>query len=334
MNNTVNNKKGRTITCSIKTDETNTRVDIYLASRIEGLTRSRIQSLVKEGNVKVNELPVKTSYRVKAGDDITLYIPPSSPYLLEPEPLELSLTHEDSSIIVLEKPAGMVIHPAPGHKSGTLVHGLLHHCRDLSGIGGVLRPGIVHRLDKDTSGLLVVAKNDNAHNFLSSQFESGKVNKKYITLVHGIPGHKKGKINLPISRHQIKRKEMAVSTSKGKNALTLWQVDENIGDKFSILSVIIKTGRTHQIRVHMSHSGHPVVGDSVYGHKKTWWKKNAPSVMGCLPLIKRQMLHSTSLGFVHPESKEYMEFSSPIPEDMRLVIAELKKIFNKDKIED
>lgn len=326
MNSTVNNEQGRKIRYCIETDEADTRIDIYLASRVEGFTRSRIQSLVREANVTVNGLPVKTSYRVKAGDDITLYIPPPSTYSLEPEPLELSLIFEDASIIVLEKPPGLVIHPAPGHKSGTLVHGLLHHCRDLSGIGGILRPGIVHRLDKDTSGLLVVAKNDNAHNFLSGQFKRGKVNKKYLTIVHGSPESKKGKIALPISRHPIKRKEMAVSTLKGKKALTLWEMDESIGDKFSLLSVIIKTGRTHQIRVHMSHLGHPVVGDPVYGHKKSWWEKNTPSAMHVLSLVKRQMLHSASLGFIHPATGEYMEFSSPIPNDMKLVISELKKI--------
>lgn len=334
MNSTVNNEQGRTINYCIGTNETDTRIDIYLASRVENLTRSRIQSLVREGNVNVNGLPVKTSYRIKVGDDITLHIPPSSPYLLEPEPLELSLIFEDASVIVLEKPPGLVIHPAPGHKSGTLVHGLLHHCSDLSGIGGVLRPGIVHRLDKDTSGLLVVAKNDYAHNFLSSQFKNGRVSKKYITVVHGVPENKKGKIDLPISRHPVKRKEMAVSTLKGKNALTVWQVDESIGDKFSVLSVIIKTGRTHQIRVHMSHSGHPVVGDPVYGNKKSWWKKNIPSAMEILPVIKRQMLHSASLGFTHPEKGEYMEFFSPIPDDMKSVIDELKKTFNGKKIKD
>lgn len=331
MNSTVNNEQGRTIDYRIGADGTDTRIDIFLASQVEDLTRSRIQTLVKEGNVNVNGLPVKTSYRIKAGDEITLHIPPSSPYLLEPEPLELSLIFEDASIIVLEKPPGLVIHPAPGHKSGTLVHGLLHHCNDLSGIGGVLRPGIVHRLDKDTSGLLVVAKNDNAHNFLSSQFKRGRVNKKYITVVHGVPKNNKGKIDSPISRHPVKRKEMAVSALKGKNALTIWQVDESIGDRFSVLSVVIKTGRTHQIRVHMSHSGHPVVGDPVYGNKKGWWKKNLPSAVEVLPLIKRQMLHSASLGFTHPDTEEYVEFFSPIPDDMKLVIDELKNIFNVKK---
>lgn len=331
MNDSNINEPGSKFSFSVRTDEEDTRLDIFLASRAEGLTRSRVQSLVKEGNVKANGLSVKTSYRIKAGDEIELFIPPSSPYMLEPEPLDLSPVYEDSSIIVLAKPPGMVIHPAPGHSEGTLVHGLLHHCRDLSGIGGVLRPGIVHRLDKDTSGLLVVAKNDNAHNLLSSQFRQGSVNKKYITVVHGMPGQKRGEINLPISRHPVKRKEMAVTRSGGKKALTLWQVDENIGNKFAVLSVTIKTGRTHQIRVHMAHSGHPVVGDPVYGHKQSWWKRNTPGLTGVLPMIKRQMLHSASLGFLHPESREYMEFTSPVPDDMACVIDELKSFFNTEK---
>ena len=212
---------------------------------------------------------------------------------------------------MLEKPPGLVIHPAPGHESGTLVHGLLHHCDDLSGIGGVLRPGIVHRLDKDTSGLLVVAKNDIAHNFLSSQFKNGKVNKKYIALVHGIPKNSEGTVDLPISRHPVKRKEMTVSTvSKGRNALTIWKIQETLVDKFALLSITIKTGRTHQIRVHMSNMGHPVVGDPVYGFKNTWWRKNTHYSKEVQESINRQMLHSEYLGFIHPDTKEYIELSN------------------------
>ncbi len=321
----MENESGRTISFSAETADTDTRIDLYLASNLKDFTRSRIQSLIKEGNVKVNNTPIKTSYRLKAGDEIALSIPPSSPYLLKPEPLDLSIIYEDSSIIVLDKPPGLVIHPAPGHDSGTLVHGLLHHCDDLSGIGGVLRPGIVHRLDKDTSGLLVVAKNDNAHNFLSSMFKSSKIDKTYIALVHGVPENSEGTIDLPISRHPVKRKEMAVSPpSKGKNALTIWKLQETLGDKFALLSVTIKTGRTHQIRVHMSHMGHPVVGDPVYGFKKAWWKKNTNYSMEILDCINRQMLHSEYLGFLHPDTKEYIEFKSPIPKDMDRVIENLK----------
>ena len=323
----MGNVSGKTVTFSTSTSDINTRIDLFLASNFDEITRSRIQSLIKEGNVKVNNTPVKTSYRLKAGDKIALYIPPSAPYLLNPEPLELSIIYEDSSIIVLDKPPGLVIHPAPGHQSGTLVHGLLHHCDDLSGIGGILRPGIVHRLDKDTSGLLVVAKNDNAHNFLISQFKNSKVNKKYIALVHGIPKNREGIIDLPISRHPVKRKEMAVSPlSKGKNALTIWKIQETLGDKFAILSVTIKTGRTHQIRVHMSHIGHPVVGDPAYGFKTTWWRKNTNYSKEILDSVNRQMLHSEYLGFFHPDTKEYIEFKAPIPRDMNRVIDNLKII--------
>lgn len=319
----MENEQDRKISISVDIVDSDTRIDLFLASHINEFTRSRIQTLIKQGNVKVNHNAIKASHRLKAGDEISIFVPHSSPYLLKPEKIDLSIIYEDSSIIVLDKPPGLVVHPAPGHRSGTLVHGLLHHCNDLSGIGGVLRPGIVHRLDKDTSGLLVVAKNDKAHNSLSGQFKDGKVNKRYIALVHGIPKIKEGKIELPISRHPVKRKEMAVSQLKGKNALTLWKIQDVIGDKFTLLSVIIKTGRTHQIRVHMSHIGHPVVGDSVYGYKKNWWNKNTNYPMEISALIKRQMLHAEYLGFFHPDTKEYIEFKSQIPEDINLVLKNL-----------
>lgn len=322
----MGNEEQRTIRYNIEKQEAGARIDLFLASCNENLTRSRIQSLIKEGNVKVNDILVKTSYRLKSADEITLVIPPSIPYQLKPEPLDLSLIYEDSSIIVLDKPPGLVIHPAPGHKSGTLVHGLLHHCEDLSGIGGVLRPGIVHRLDKDTSGLLVVAKNDRAHNFLSNQFKNGSVNKRYIALVHGTPKDLEGKMDLPISRHPVRRKEMAVSPYKGKKAITLWKVQESAGGTFSLISVVIKTGRTHQIRVHMSHMGHPVVGDTVYGYKKSWWKRH-PRYADIAPLVTRQMLHSASLGFLHPDSSEYCEFNSEMPDDMNILLTTIKSFF-------
>jgi 23S rRNA pseudouridine1911/1915/1917 synthase len=272
----VDNGSIRNISYSVLEKDRDTRIDTFLAAHERELTRSRIQGLIKQGNIKINGLPAKASYRLKTGDAIDLFVPCSAPYSIEPEPIELSIIYEDSSLIVLNKPPGLVIHPAPGHKSGTLVHGLLHHCRDLSGIGGIQRPGIVHRLDKDTSGLLVVAKNDHAHNHLSTQFKEGGISKRYKTFVHGVMESDHGKIDLPISRNPKKRKEMAVSDSGGKKALTLWKRDEQIGDRFSMLSVNIKTGRTHQIRVHLAHIGHPVVGDPVYGHRSSWWKKNCP----------------------------------------------------------
>ncbi len=329
----MDNDSGRTYSYSIAADDIEKRVDAFLASRVEDLTRSRCQALIREGHVKVNGLPVKPSYGLKTGDLITLFIPPVVPNALEPENMSLSIVHEDSSLIVLDKPPGLVIHPAPGHAGGTLVHGLLHHCGDISVIGDPHRPGIVHRLDKDTSGLLVIAKSDYALNFLSSQFKKGSVKKRYLALVHGILKGNEGAIDLPIGRHPQKRKEMTVVPSKGKRALTLWRKKEEIGHKFTLLAVTLKTGRTHQIRVHLSHLGHPLVGDRVYGHKKNWWKNHCPQALHIMPQIKRQMLHSELLGFIHPDSGYYCEFISPMPDDIREIIGGLRGISPFDKKE-
>ena len=322
----MDNESSGTSFYSITAEDENKRIDAFLASQVKDLTRSRSQSLIREGHVKVNDLSIKASYRLKTGDHISLFIPPVLPWRLQPEKMDLTIVHEDSSIIVLNKPAGLVIHPAPGHKDGTLVHGLLHHCRDLSGIGGVLRPGIVHRLDKDTSGLIVVAKNDYAHGFLSDQFKKGTVNKRYFALVHGILKGEDGEIDLPISRHPKKRKEMAVIPSKGKRALTLWVKKKEIGDRFTLLSVILKTGRTHQIRIHLSHLGHPVVGDPVYGPKKNWWKTHCPRAIDLVSKIKRQMLHAELLGFIHPDSGIYCEFTTSLPDDIEQIIKDLTSV--------
>jgi 23S rRNA pseudouridine1911/1915/1917 synthase len=235
------------------------------------------------------------------------------------------LIYEDPWLIVVNKPPGIVVHPAPGHFTGTLVHGLLQHCTDLSGIGGVMRPGIVHRLDKDTSGLMVVAKNDAAHAYLSAQFKAGKVTKRYVALVHGIVKGRKGEINLPIGRHPVRRKEMSVQPSKGRVAKTLWEKQEELAGLFSLLSVSPKTGRTHQIRVHLSHVGYPIVGDAVYGHRRSWWKKRFLEGSGLPGLIERQMLHAGTLGFVHPQGGDYREFTAPLPADMELVLEILRK---------
>jgi 23S rRNA pseudouridine1911/1915/1917 synthase len=307
-------------------EERNQRIDAFLASRIEGLTRSRVQALIKESCVQVNSQPAKASYRLKSGDNVNLRIPPALPYRLEPEPVEFPVIYQDSSLIIVNKPPGLVIHPAPGHLRGTLVHGLLKHSGDLSGIGGVLRPGIVHRLDKDTSGLLVVAKNDRAHEQLSAQFKAGEVKKRYLAIVHGIIKGSRGEIDLPIGRHPKRRKEMAVVSSGGRTALTIWQKMEELGDKFSILSVTPKTGRTHQIRVHLSHVGHPIVGDPVYGYRRQWWKKHFPAKDGHIPEIARQMLHAETLGFIHPDSGDFCEFRAPMPKDMKDLIGALKSL--------
>ena len=292
------------------------RLDVFLATHSNDLSRSRIQALIKRGFVKVNGCPSKPSYKLKAGDHIFLTIPPPDIPVLKPETVSFDIVHEDGSLIVIDKPAGVVVHPSPGHNTGTLVHGLLQHCRDLSGIGGILRPGIVHRLDKDTSGLMVVAKNDSAHSFLSRQFKAGNVKKQYVALVFGRVKGDEQEIDLPISRHPKKRKEMAVALSGGKRALTYWKKVEEFQSGFSLLSLTIKTGRTHQIRVHLSHIGHPVVGDPVYGYGKKWWEKHPLFKKGLLPSIGRQMLHAKHLGFIHPDHERYLEFESSLPDDM------------------
>lgn len=303
------------------------RLDRFLSGNHSDLSRSRIQDLIRNGSVQVNGTQTKPSHQLKPGDQVSLTVPEPSSLELIPEEVPFSVVYEDSWILVLHKPPGIVVHPAPGHSSGTLVHGLLKYCRDLSGIGGKLRPGIVHRLDKDTSGLMLVAKNDMAHQALSRQFKSGTIKKEYIALVHGILSHESGRIDLPISRHPVHRKKMAISTGGGRNALTLWQKMADYNEGFSLLSITIKTGRTHQIRVHFSHLGHPLVGDTVYGPgpdslKKRFLKQNP----GLVSAVKRQMLHAARIGFVHPREKTHMEFESPFPEDMNRVLNTLNNI--------
>jgi 23S rRNA pseudouridine1911/1915/1917 synthase len=318
----VNHNSDRTQSFCVNPDEQDERLDQFLASHGKDLTRSKAQALIKSGYVRVNKATAKPSYRLRAGDRIALSIPPARPYDLEPQEVDFSVIYEDSSLIVLDKPPGVVIHPAPGHYEGTLVHGLLRHCRDLAGIGGELRPGIVHRLDKDTSGLMVVAKNDHAHAFLSAQFKARKVNKRYIAIVHGIIRGDEGVLDLPISRHPVRRKEMSVTSSGGRSAFTQWRKIEELPGGFSLLLVSPRTGRTHQIRVHLSHAGHPIAGDPVYGLRKTWWGKHYPPGE---KVVKRQMLHAEKLGFFHPDSGEYCEFTAPMPEDMGRVIELLRR---------
>lgn len=316
----------RTYSFSITDKQRDLRLDVFLAAQITDLTRSRVQELIRKEFVKVSGRLPKSSYRLKEGDQVSLFIPPAVPYELEAEPVDFSLVHEDASLIVLNKPANLVIHPAPGHPKGTLVHGLLQHCDDLSGIGGVLRPGIVHRLDKDTSGLVVVAKNDQAHAFLSKQFKARTVEKRYLAIVHGIMEGTEGEIDLPIARHPRRRKEMSVQPSKGKRALTFWWSMEEFGSGFTLLSVTPKTGRTHQIRVHLSYLGHPILGDPVYGYRRNWWEKRAPLANRIRPLVKRQQLHAETLGFIHPESEKYCQFKAPMPDDMERILEALRRM--------
>jgi 23S rRNA pseudouridine1911/1915/1917 synthase len=292
------------------------RLDLYLIKRGVPLSRARIQKLIAEGLIRINGIPTKASFRVREGDQIEIRVPPPVPLELIPEEIPLDLLYEDECLLLVNKPAGMVVHPAPGHDQGTLVHALLHHCRDLPGIGGRERPGIVHRLDKDTSGVMVVAKTDLAHQRLSKQFKDHSIARRYLTLVSGIIRKKEGRIVLAIGRDRVDRKKISARTAHPRESETAFVVRERLKEA-TLLEVYPKTGRTHQIRVHMAHLGHPVLGDKVYGGK---------SSRKCEVPCDRQMLHAEVLGFVHPVSKEEMNFSAPIPPDMQSVLETLRSL--------
>jgi 23S rRNA pseudouridine1911/1915/1917 synthase len=322
----VAQQSGRKFIYEIAEENQDVRLDLFLTSRSIGLSRSRVQALIRSGHITTNQAPSKPSYKLKAGDVVIVSVPLADTRVLEPQAVEFEVIHEDAALIILNKPPGLVVHPAPGHFSGTLAHGLLRHCQDLSGIGGAMRPGIVHRLDKDTSGLMVVAKTDQAHACLAGQFKAGSVKKQYLALVHGRVKGSEGTIDLPIGRHPSKRKEMAVRASKGRQARTVWKKMMEFTSGFSLLSITPKTGRTHQIRVHLSHIGHPVVGDPVYGYKGDGWKRHPLYKKGLLPSVNRQMLHSARLGFTHPDGENYVEFEAPMPRDMKGALDVLKEL--------
>jgi 23S rRNA pseudouridine1911/1915/1917 synthase len=276
------------------------------------LSRSRIQKLIKEGYIQVNNRDVKLSYKVHDKDHISVTIPSPKELLLKPQELSLGILFEDEHMIVINKEPGVVVHPAAGNMEGTLVQGLLYHCQDLSGIGGVMRPGIIHRLDKDTSGVLVVAKTDLAHQNLVEQFQKRQVRKVYHAIVAGCPKERNGTIETFIGRHPVHRKKMAVLERGGRSALTEYEVIETF-KQAALLKVIIKTGRTHQIRVHMTHIGCPIIGDAVYGGKKAQMEG-----------VSRQCLHASQLLIAHPLTTEILQFDAPMPEDMENLLAALR----------
>ncbi|MGD9045409.1 MAG: RluA family pseudouridine synthase, partial [Desulfobacterales bacterium] len=251
----------------VKPADEDKRLDVLVASLLSDFTRTFVAGLISAEHIQVDGQPKKPGYRVKSGQKISGVIPPPVPVKFKPEPIPIDILFEDDHIIVVNKQPGLVVHPAPGHFSGTLVNGLLHHCPDLHGIGGELRPGIVHRLDKDTSGTMIVAKNDAAHQHLSRQFKSRQIKKEYLALVHGILKTESGNIKLPIGRHPVDRKRMSTVSPKGRTAETAWQVKEEF-QVFTLLSLELKTGRTHQIRVHCASLRHPIVGDKVYRPRK------------------------------------------------------------------
>ena len=312
----------------VKPSDEGKRLDVLLASLLSDYTRTFVAGLIAAEHVRVDGRPKKPGYRVKSGENISGTIPLPVPVEFKPEPIPINIVYEDDHIVVVNKQPGLVVHPAPGHFSGTLVNGLLYHCPNLGGIGGELRPGIVHRLDKDTSGTLVVAKNDAAHTNLSRQFKSRKVRKDYLALVHGNMKSPTGSIMLPIGRHPVDRKRMSTVSPRGRSAETEWKIREKF-QEFALLEVHLKTGRTHQIRVHCSALHHPIVGDKVYGPRKPekTIAKGPPQsdqILQILKSVKRQMLHAWRLGFTHPQTSEWMSFESPLPEDMAAIIQSIR----------
>jgi 23S rRNA pseudouridine1911/1915/1917 synthase len=300
------------------------RLDLFLVERGVPYSRSQLKKWIEGGRISVNGQPTKGGYRLKEGDLLELLPEDPVPLRLTPEDIPLSVVYEDQALLVLDKPAGLVVHPAPGHYSGTLVHALLFHCQDLSGIGGVLRPGIVHRLDKDTSGLMVIAKNDLSHQQLVRQFQSGGVIKEYQALVWGRPLKNQDRIEKPIGRHPVHRKKMALDEAHGKPAVTEWQVIERFSPGITWLNLGLKTGRTHQIRVHMASQGWPVVGDPLYGRSRNFFTKAEGPWAETLKGISRQLLHSCRLAFFHPTNGNPLDFSSTLPKDMEDLIRQLR----------
>lgn len=287
------------------------RIDKFVKAQTgEQFSRSQIQLWIEQGSIVVNGNQVKTNYKIAAGDVISLSVPEAEPVEIVPEDIPLDIYYEDSDVIVVNKERGMVVHPAPGHASGTLVNALMHHCKDLSGINGELRPGIVHRIDKDTSGLIMAAKNDKAHASLAAQLKEHSVTRKYFAIVHGNVSHDQGTIDAPIGRDPQDRKMYTVIERNSKHAVTHFQVAERFGD-YTLLELKLETGRTHQIRVHMKFIGHPLVGDPIYGRSKGI-------------KMSGQALHAAVLGFVHPSSGQYLEFNAPLPADMEDVLQALR----------
>jgi 23S rRNA pseudouridine1911/1915/1917 synthase len=296
----------------LNSDVNGVRIDSWLSSRMSQYSRTFIQKLISEGLVTVNDNKIKSNYRLKLNDKIVIIIPEPEKIEVKAEKIALDVIYEDSDIIVINKPKNMVVHPAVGNYSGTLVNALMEHCGEsLSDISGVIRPGIVHRLDKDTTGVLVVAKNNTSHKKLSDALKERSVKRIYVALVYGVIHEESGKIDAAIGRHPVNRKKMAVVSRLGRRAVTYFKVLERFKDT-TYVQLTLETGRTHQIRVHMSYIGHPVIGDTVYGGKQ---KYKADS----------QMLHAKILGFVHPASNEYMEFEADIPAGFKNLSEQLRR---------
>ncbi|OUS76860.1 RNA pseudouridine synthase [Paenibacillus sp. MY03] len=300
----------------IRPETAGERADKFIVDQLAelgqaGLSRTQVQEWIREGAATVNGRSIKANYKLSEGDTVVLVIPEAQEADIMPENIPLDIVYEDSDLIVINKPRGMVVHPAPGHSSGTVVNALMYHCKDLSGINGLLRPGIVHRIDKDTTGLLMAAKNDLAHVSLAEQLKEHSVTRKYIALVHGKLPHDQGTVDAPIGRDAADRKLFTVTDRNSKTAVTHFVVLERIGEDYSLLELQLETGRTHQIRVHMKYIGHPLAGDPVYGRNKT------------VPL-NGQALHAAVLGFTHPRTGKRLHFEAALPSDMEQILVNLR----------
>lgn len=293
-------------------EESDIRIDAYISSKLDNMSRNAVQKLINDNNITVNNKVINKNYKIKLNDEIIILMPPPQVLDVKAEDIELDIVYEDSDVAVINKPQGMVVHPAAGHYSGTLVNALMNNVEDLSTINGVLRPGIVHRLDKNTSGLLIIAKNDVSHSFLSDCLKEHSINRIYYALVEGVVKNDKGVIDAPLGRSEKDRKKRCVTTKNSKEAITNYEVIKRYR-RYTLVKLKLETGRTHQIRVHMKYIGHPVVGDDVYGKED---KKFG---------LKGQLLHSKSIGFVHPTTKEYLEFESELPDYFKNVIEKIEK---------
>ncbi|MFL6826327.1 MAG: RluA family pseudouridine synthase [Bradyrhizobium sp.] len=326
---------GRRLEVTVSGQEDSTRLDRVLAGNLRELSRSRLKVLILAGRVTVGSTPIRDpAYHVAAGDTITIDVPQAVAAEPAGEEIALDIVYEDDDIIVIDKPSGLVVHPAAGHETGTLVNALIAHCgASLSGIGGVRRPGIVHRLDKDTTGLMVAAKNDRAHKSLTSQFadhgRTGAMRRGYMAFVWGVPNRQRGTVDAPIDRHPHAREKMAVRQS-GREAVTHWEVQESFNGRdgkpvATLLACQLETGRTHQIRVHLAHIGHPLMGDSMYGpHFKTKASHLGPRSQTALAALGRQALHAYLLVLQHPKTGEILRWDSPLPKDLLLLLNALR----------